>query len=78
MLKICDVWGRRYVYVDLKADFYVSPHLQWLVKPGHMQMYFQELEPGESLSFYLVGSSFWEKKKKAVVAWWSSILPFAV
>lgn len=46
------------MYVDLKADFYVSPHLQWLVKPGHMQMYFQELEPGESLSFYLVGSSF--------------------
>lgn len=63
MLKICGARGRSYGCVDLKANFYISPHLQWLVKPGHVQMCFQELEPGESRSLYLVGSSVWEKKK---------------
>lgn len=51
MFKMCGAQGRRYVYVDLKANFYTSVYLQWLVKLGHLQMYFQELELGESVSF---------------------------
>lgn len=51
MFKMCGAWGRRYVYVDLKANFYISVHLQWLVKLRNLQMYFQGLEPGESMSF---------------------------
>lgn len=39
------------MYVELKANFYISVHLQWLVKLGHLHLYFQGHELGGGTSF---------------------------
>jgi len=43
------------MYAELKANFYISVHLQWLVKLGHLQP--KDMTLGEACLFKLVGSS---------------------